>query len=93
MAPPKDADECSESSEPEVNTTPDCSRPEVVTKYSTAAVIANETLQTVIDACKSGADIAEICKLGDKLIEERCELVYRKKEKGEKVGDRYNLYS
>lgn len=63
----------------------DCSRPEVVTKYRTAADIANEVLQAVVDACQPGADIASLCKMGDELIEAKCEKVYTKKEKGEKI--------
>ena len=38
--------------------------PDVVTKYQTAAVIANETLEVVLNAVKDGADIFELCKLG-----------------------------
>lgn len=85
MCPPKDVDGHSEPEQEDNLSSPDCSRPEVTTKYSTAAGIANEVLQKVIDACTPDADIAEICKLGDNLIDERCQKVYTKKEKGETV--------
>lgn len=62
------------------------SRPEVTTKYNSAAVICNEVLQKVIELCKPDADIAEICRQGDALIEEKCHKVYNKKEKGESVS-------
>lgn len=40
--------------------------PDVCTKYRTAADIANKALQSVLTACKEGADIFELCKLGIK---------------------------
>lgn len=55
--------------------------PEVSTKYQTAAVIANKALQTVLDACKDGADIFELCKLGDDTIIEETGKVYNKRVK------------
>lgn len=93
MCPPKDVDGHSEPEQEDNLSSPDCSRPEVTTKYSTAAGIANEVLQKVIDACTPDADIAEICKLGDNLIDERCQKVYTKKEKGETVCVRFSEYS
>ena len=40
--------------------------PDVCTKYRTAAEIANKALTTVLAACKDGADIFELCKIGTK---------------------------
>lgn len=62
-------------------------RPDVVTKYRTAADLTNSVLQSVIESCVPGADIASLCKLGDALIEEKVEKLYTKREKGEKVGE------
>ncbi|KAJ1607762.1 proliferation-associated protein 2G4 metalloprotease, partial [Cryptosporidium canis] len=58
---------------------------EVVTKYYTAAEIANSTLQYVLTLCIDGADISEICKKSDSLIEEKSGSVYNKKEGGRKL--------
>jgi len=63
----------------------DLSNPDVTTKYTTAGEIVNAALQVVVDACKDGADIAELCKLGDKTIEERLSKVYNKKVKGKAI--------
>mmetsp|Transcript_4475 Transcript_4475/g.10933 ORF Transcript_4475/g.10933 Transcript_4475/m.10933 type:complete len:417 (-) Transcript_4475:839-2089(-) len=53
--------------------------PDVCTKYRTAADIANKALQSVLTACKEGADIFELCKLGDDTILEETGKVYNKK--------------
>ena len=39
----------------------------------------------MIDACKAGANIADICTLGDKTLEEKIGKVYNKLENGQKV--------
>ncbi|KAF7458613.1 proliferation-associated protein 2G4 [Cryptosporidium felis] len=59
--------------------------PEVITKYNTAAEIANSTLLHVISLCKHDADVSEICKESDALIEEKSSAVYNKKENGRKL--------
>merc|ERR1712194_311765 len=46
-----------------------------------AAEIANKALTAVLAACVDGADIYELCKLGDSTIEEETGKVYNKKVK------------
>ncbi|KAI9103014.1 peptidase M24, structural domain-containing protein [Phlyctochytrium arcticum] len=50
----------------------------VVTKYQTAADIANRAIRKVIDAIVDGAKVLDLCALGDKTIEEFAEKVYNK---------------
>jgi len=57
----------------------------VVTKYKMAGDMANRVLKLVIDACKEGESARSICELGDKLILEETNKVY-KKEKELKKG-------
>lgn len=47
----------------------DLSRPEVVSKYRDASNIVNTSLQAVLKRSVPGADIMELCILGDKLID------------------------
>jgi len=54
---------------------------EVITKYQTAATIANKALTAVICGCKEAADIYELCKLGDDTIMTETGKVYNKKKK------------
>jgi len=63
----------------------DLSNPDVTTKYQTAAGIINKALQAVIDACKDGADIGDVCEIGDKFIEAETDKLYNKKVKGKKI--------
>lgn len=56
---------------------------DVLTKYRMGAEIANKALQSVMDACKEGVDIAELCKLGDGIILAETGKVYNKKVKKE----------
>ena len=46
----------------------DLSSSDVITKYQTAAKIANLTLSGVIQMCVLGADITEICNFGEDVI-------------------------
>lgn len=59
----------------------DLSSPDVTTKYMTASGIANKALQAVIDAAVPGADIHELCQLGDKIINDECSKIYNKADK------------
>ena len=59
----------------------DLSSPDVTTKYMTASVIANKALQAVIDAVKEGADIYDLCQLGDKVVTDECAKIYNKADK------------
>jgi len=66
----------------------DLSNPDVTTKYQAAAGIVNKALQKVVDACVADADIATLCEIGDKVMEEDTGKLYNKKAKGEKEGDK-----
>jgi len=61
----------------------DLSNPDVTTKYMSAAGIVNKALQLVLDACVDGADVAEICEMGDKYMDTECGKLYNNK-KGKK---------
>jgi curved DNA binding protein len=60
------------------------SNPDVVTKYKTAADIANKALSEVIKQVAPGKLIVELCSLGDKIINDALAQVYKGKatEKG-----------
>lgn len=68
----------SDSESEEVN---DLSNPDVTTKYRAAGDIVNKVLQKVAAACVPDADIATVCELGDKAIEEETGKLYNKKDK------------
>ncbi|XP_002163189.3 proliferation-associated protein 2G4 isoform X2 [Hydra vulgaris] len=57
----------------------------VVTKYKMAGDITNGVLKAIIAECKDGASARAICELGDKLILEETNKIY-KKEKELKKG-------
>lgn len=59
---------------------------DVVTKYKSAADIANRSLLKVIEACTAGAKIIDICILGDKTIDDLCKTVYNKGKVTKGVG-------
>mmetsp|Transcript_104075 Transcript_104075/g.321035 ORF Transcript_104075/g.321035 Transcript_104075/m.321035 type:complete len:393 (+) Transcript_104075:108-1286(+) len=63
----------------------DLSNPDVTTKYRAAGDIVNKALQKVIEACVEDADIATLCEMGDKIMEEETGKIFNKKEKGRKV--------
>jgi curved DNA binding protein len=46
------------------------SNPDVVTKYKAAAKITNAALAAVVEACKPGAKIVDLCDKGDSLLNE-----------------------
>lgn len=62
----------------------DLSNSDVVTKYKAAAEIANAALKAVIEECKPGAKLVDVCAKGDAVIEDLCSKVYKGKklEKG-----------
>jgi curved DNA binding protein len=70
-------------SEPEEVT--DLSSPDVTTKYRTAGDIIQKVLAKVVEECKAEADIATICAIGDKMMEEETGKLYNKKDKGRKI--------
>jgi curved DNA binding protein len=60
------------------------SNPEVVDKYKSAAQIANQTMARLVAECRPGVKIAEMCILGDALINEGLSKVYQKDKKMDK---------
>jgi len=66
-------------------TVSDLSSPDVTTKYRTCGDIAQKALQAVCEACVEGADIGELCALGDRILEEETGKLYNKKVKGKKI--------
>eukprot|EP01023_Acetabularia_acetabulum_P029502 TRINITY_DN2783_c0_g1_i1.p1 TRINITY_DN2783_c0_g1~~TRINITY_DN2783_c0_g1_i1.p1 ORF type:complete len:381 (-),score=60.30 TRINITY_DN2783_c0_g1_i1:193-1335(-) len=62
----------------------DLSNSDVVSKYKTAAEICNKSIAEVISKCKAGANVYEICVLGDNHILEQTGAIYKGKkiEKG-----------
>eukprot|EP00421_Protoceratium_reticulatum_P003371 CAMPEP_0168371678 /NCGR_PEP_ID=MMETSP0228-20121227/7895_1 /TAXON_ID=133427 /ORGANISM="Protoceratium reticulatum, Strain CCCM 535 (=CCMP 1889)" /LENGTH=386 /DNA_ID=CAMNT_0008384573 /DNA_START=140 /DNA_END=1300 /DNA_ORIENTATION=- len=63
----------------------DLSNPDVTTKYRTAADITNKALAKIIELCVDEADIATVCEIGDKILEEETSKLYNKKDKGRKI--------
>ncbi|KAJ3382530.1 Proliferation-associated protein 2G4 [Lobulomyces angularis] len=57
---------------------------DVITKYKTAADIANFVMKKVVHSTYAGQSISEICKLGDSLITEQVSNIFKKRgiEKG-----------
>merc|ERR1712072_253495 len=56
----------------------DISTPEVLSKYRLAAEIANRTLKMLMEQCKVGMKILDLCELGDRTIVEECAKVHNK---------------
>ncbi|KAF3937720.1 hypothetical protein ABW19_dt0202767 [Dactylella cylindrospora] len=54
--------------------------PDTLTKYKTAAEIANKVLSSVTGLIKEGATILSICEEGDKLLEEETSKVFKGKD-------------
>lgn len=52
----------------------------VVTKYTMAGDMANQILKDLIPRCTSGASARELCILGDKLITEKTNCVFKKEK-------------
>lgn len=71
--------------ESETEEVSDLSNVDVTTKYRTAGDIINKVLTKVVEACIADADIATICDLGDKMIEDETGKLYNKKDKGRKI--------
>ena len=78
MAPEKSVkpEEVEEVEEQDENTL----TPDTVTKYQTAADIANRVLAKVMEAAVEGARVIDLCELGDKLILEAVKGVFAKKK-------------
>mmetsp|Transcript_3248 Transcript_3248/g.7786 ORF Transcript_3248/g.7786 Transcript_3248/m.7786 type:complete len:395 (+) Transcript_3248:190-1374(+) len=64
----------------------DLSNPDVTTKYRASGDIIQKALQKVCEACVVDADIATLCEMGDKILEEETGKLYNKKDK--KAGDK-----
>jgi len=52
----------------------------VVTKYKMAGDMANQVLKELVTNCKSGASVRELCILGDKLITDKTNNVFKKEK-------------
>lgn len=78
----EDVDEAEEGEEEEEEEDTTINNPDVVVKYKKCAVYVNEVLQLVIDACKPGARVVDVCTLGDAAMMERVNLLFRKSSKG-----------
>ncbi|GIX66067.1 proliferation-associated protein 2G4 [Babesia caballi] len=63
----------------------DLSNSDIVTKYRTAASIANATLQKVISEVKTGVAVKALCKIGDDMLLAETAKIYNKKENGRKI--------
>ncbi|CAG8512558.1 11890_t:CDS:2 [Ambispora gerdemannii] len=59
---------------------------EVINKYTTAADISNRVLKKVVSAAVDGAKIIELCKLGDKEIEDSVKVLYVKQKIPKGIG-------
>lgn len=59
----------------------DLTSPEVVTKYKSAAEIANKALQLVVSECKPGVKIVDLCEKGDSFIREQTGNMYKNVKK------------
>lgn len=73
------------SDESETEEISDLSNPDVTTKYRAAGDIVNKVLTKVVEACVEDADIATICEIGDKMMEDETGKLYNKKDKGRKI--------
>ncbi|KAI8465333.1 MAG: peptidase M24, structural domain-containing protein [Monoraphidium minutum] len=62
----------------------DLSNSDVVTKYKAAAEICNKAIVAVVDACKDGAKVVDVCRIGDDLIQKEVQNIFKGKkfEKG-----------
>jgi len=59
----------------------DISYQEVRDKYTTAAAVTNEAIQTVIESCVAGAKVHDLCVLGDQAVTAGLEKTAYTKEK------------
>ncbi|KAF6260545.1 peptidase M24, structural domain-containing protein [Scenedesmus sp. NREL 46B-D3] len=58
----------------------DLSDDKVVTKYKAAAEICNKAIAAVIEACKDGAKVVDLCKVGDDVINKECAKSFKGKQ-------------
>lgn len=69
-----------EGSEGEDEEETSLSNPDVVTKYKTAADIANSALEAVLKAAAPGQKIVDLCMIGDKVVADKIAAVYKSKD-------------
>ncbi|GBF91385.1 hypothetical protein Rsub_04125 [Raphidocelis subcapitata] len=62
----------------------DLSNSDVVTKYKAAAEICNKAIKAVAEACKDGAKVVDLCRIGDDVITKEVANIFKGKaiEKG-----------
>ena len=66
----------------------------VVTKYTMAAGIVNKVLKEMVEECKVGCSIRDLCIMGDKKLTEETGKAYKKDKKivkGKNLEYTYNL--
>lgn len=80
---PSDSEE--ETVETKVEEITDLTSSDVVTKYQSAAKIANLALQGLVQSCVPGAQILDLCNFGEDVIKQSCDKVYGKKVNGKMV--------
>ncbi|GBF99872.1 hypothetical protein Rsub_12512, partial [Raphidocelis subcapitata] len=64
----------------------DLSNSDVVTKYKAAAEIANKAIAAVAAACKDGARIVDLCRMGDEIISKDAAAIFKGKVSGSDKG-------
>ena len=81
-----EAEAAAKAAEPEEDTS--LANSDVTTKYQEAAKISQAALMEVSAMCVVGAKIVDLCRFGDKLIEERAMAVFKGKNKAGKPIER-----
>jgi curved DNA binding protein len=80
---PKEVEEGEEAGEEEELT--DLSNSDVCTKYQEAARIVNLALVGLVEQCKAGAKVLELCEFGHTTINDAAKKLFTKKVKGQVV--------
>ncbi|KAJ1567751.1 Proliferation-associated protein 2G4, partial [Nowakowskiella sp. JEL0078] len=75
---PKDESDVEDNEDEKVEIDENELSPNNVTKYKLAADIASRALKNVVEAAVDGSNVLELCKLGDKLIEDEVKTVFNK---------------
>ncbi|KAJ1564315.1 Proliferation-associated protein 2G4 [Nowakowskiella sp. JEL0078] len=75
---PRDESDVEDTEDEKVEINENELSPNNVTKYKLAADIASRALKNVVDAAVDGSNVLDLCKLGDKSIEEETKAVFNK---------------
>lgn len=76
----KDSESSSDSHDSHTDENETLSNDAVVNKYMVAAEITNAVLKEVIAAVKDGAEVGQLCDLGDKLVVEKTSKIFKKEK-------------